>query len=189
MDKKSILVVEDEQSTATLLDTILKKHGYNVVLAHHGKMALSLIGAMRPDLIISDVIMPEMNGYEFFKQVRENAATAHIPFIVLTAHVKIGNTFYDLAVDAVMFKPVIATELLDKVDHLLTLGRQAEAAVSTAEIFRKHRGLIVMVSLLAVIFLAGLGFFLRFITPRWADKKMGEPVYIMKRKDLSDSFK
>ena len=118
MGKKKILIVEDEQTTATLLDSILKKHGYDVVIAHNGKLALSLLNAMRPDIIISDVIMPEINGLEFFKQVRKNENTSHIPFIVLTAHQKIASTFGELDIDASLTKPVVTDDLLKKVEIL-----------------------------------------------------------------------
>jgi len=79
-----ILVVEDSRTQAEFLKNILEKHGYVPSLAENGKRALEMIGAVQPEVIISDVLMPVMNGYEFCRAIKKDPRYRHIPVILLT---------------------------------------------------------------------------------------------------------
>ncbi|MDO9549780.1 MAG: response regulator [Methanoregula sp.] len=81
----NILIVEDSRVQAEILNHILESKGYSTVRAENGKIALELISQKKPDLIISDVIMPVMNGYELCKEIKKNEKTRDIPIILLTA--------------------------------------------------------------------------------------------------------
>jgi len=174
MGKKKILVVEDEQTTATLLDSALKKQGYDVVIAHNGKLALSLLEAMRPDIIISDVIMPEINGLEFFKQIRKNENTSHIPFVVLTAHQKIAKTFGELDVDAVLNKPVVINDLLEKIEILSTYGRTAATFVSGSK-GRNIKKSFIPLAFAAAIILVFVLILTQYLRSQWENRKIEPP--------------
>jgi CheY-like chemotaxis protein len=81
----SILIVEDSRVQAEILKHILESKGYHTAVAENGKIALEHVSQKRPDLIISDVIMPVMNGYELCKEIKKNESTRDIPLILLTA--------------------------------------------------------------------------------------------------------
>ena len=92
-----IIVMEDDASTRMLVASVLKKDGHDVLTAEDGEQGLQLMTPRRPDLIISDVQMPGMNGFQMLTALRANPANADIPVILLTslqerAHMRIGMT-------------------------------------------------------------------------------------------------
>lgn len=83
-NRKVILIVEDEKDIHVLLNELLSEK-YKLLLAYNGLEALKIIEDILPDIIISDVMMPFMDGVEFCKKIKTNLKTCHIPFIMLTA--------------------------------------------------------------------------------------------------------
>jgi|GEM_PF-6726685 len=161
METKKILIVEDDQTTAAFLDAVLKKEGYDVVIAHNGRIALSLLDGMKPDVIICDVMMPEVNGYEFFKQVRGNSSTSEIPFLVLTAHTQIGEAFGELDIEAMLNKPINTQELLEKLRLFVSYGKKAAKFMPNPARQKKVKRLLLLIAAVtAVIFVAGAGLFM-----------------------------
>lgn len=79
-----ILLAEDDRFLRKAADTALRRHGFSVVTATNGEEALEALRTMRPDLILLDLIMPKVQGFEVLRSVKENPATAHIPVIVLS---------------------------------------------------------------------------------------------------------
>ena len=79
-----VLVVDDEESLCELLAEVLSGE-YEIIKAFNGKTAFELASQRKPDIIISDVMMPHMSGVELLKALRENSETAHIPVILLSA--------------------------------------------------------------------------------------------------------
>lgn len=82
--EKTVLVVDDESHIRRLIEFTLKKGRYHLVMAANGREALELAVSERPDLIILDVLMPEMDGIEALQHLKANASTAAIPVILLT---------------------------------------------------------------------------------------------------------
>ena len=82
---KKILVVDDERDYVELLRNILTEHGFEVSSAYDGQEAIDAVGKVKPDLIILDIKMPRMNGYEVCKALGEHQQYRHIPFLMLTA--------------------------------------------------------------------------------------------------------
>src|SRR5262249_33787842 len=80
-----ILVVEDSHTQAELLYHILSTYDYRVTVAHNGKEALESIHQLKPTLVLSDIVMPEMDGYELCRQIKKTAHLQDIPVILLTA--------------------------------------------------------------------------------------------------------
>lgn len=87
-NQKTILVVEDDKSLSSVLEAKLGEDNYGVVVCKNGQEALDYLVDSKPDLIILDIIMPVMDGHEFFDKVKENAKTSNIPVIFLT---NLGN--------------------------------------------------------------------------------------------------
>jgi CheY-like chemotaxis protein len=79
-----ILLAEDDRFLRKAADTALRRHGFSVVTATNGEEALEALRTMKPDLILLDLIMPKVQGFEVLRSVKENPATAHIPVIVLS---------------------------------------------------------------------------------------------------------
>ncbi len=81
---KKILLVDDEEGLALLLSFMLQKDGYEVAVANDGEQAIEKLKTFEPDVIVSDVVMPNLDGIEMFKQIRANPKTANIPVIFIS---------------------------------------------------------------------------------------------------------
>lgn len=79
-----ILLAEDDRFLRKAADTALRRRGFSVVTATNGEEALEALRTMKPDLILLDLIMPKVQGFEVLRSVKENPATAHIPVVVLS---------------------------------------------------------------------------------------------------------
>ena len=115
---KTILVVDDEKRLVSLVETYLSQEGYRVVTAHNGKDALAAARREKPDLIVLDVMMPEMDGYEFMRKHRVENNT---PIILLTARVDDEEKVIGLEIgaDDYMTKPFRPRELVARVRAVL----------------------------------------------------------------------
>lgn len=118
--KQSILIVDDEQDIIELLKYNLEKEGFQVLSATNGREALVLAGR-RPDLIILDVMLPEMDGWEVCRTLRQNSQTAEIPVIFLTARENETDEVVGLELGAADYvtKPVRIRTLLARVKKAL----------------------------------------------------------------------
>ena len=119
-EKKTILIVEDEKLIRYLLKDILSEQ-YITYEASTGKEALAVIGRVVPDLIISDIMMPDMDGLEFCKVIKDTPASCHIPFVMLTARNTIEQETegYGSGADAYLSKPFQTEHLLVRLHKLL----------------------------------------------------------------------
>ena len=115
---KTILVVDDEKRLVSLVESYLTQEGYRVVSANNGQEALNVARREKPDLIVLDVMMPEMDGYEF---MRRHRADSNTPIILLTARVDDEEKVIGLEVgaDDYMTKPFRPRELVARVRALL----------------------------------------------------------------------
>lgn len=119
--KQCILVVEDYRPMLLALQDALEFEGYVVLTALGGQKALETLKKIRPDLIIADIIMPEMDGYELYQKVRARPEWQAIPFMFLTAstngeHIQRAK---ELGIDAYIAKPVTPVNLLAAIHELL----------------------------------------------------------------------
>lgn len=117
-----ILLVEDNEMNRDMLSRRLQRKGYAVVTAVDGASGVSIAQAELPDLILMDMNLPILDGWEATKQIRSNTQTGKIPIIAQTAHAMSGDREKCLAVgcDDYIAKPVEFQQLLVKIERLLT---------------------------------------------------------------------
>ncbi|WP_292348189.1 response regulator, partial [Methanoregula sp. PtaB.Bin085] len=131
---RKILVVEDSRTQAEMLKHTLEMHGYVVTLAENGRAALDLLDALQPDLIISDIVMPVMDGYEFCRTVKDDERFRHIPVILLTMLTNSRDVIYAMVSGADNFitKPYQGEYLVSRLKRILS-HRNAMVRTSPAE--------------------------------------------------------
>jgi DNA-binding response OmpR family regulator len=119
--QKRILAVDDEMVTARLMQYHLSRAGYEVTLAHDGVEALEKVQESRPDLIILDVMMPRLDGFEVIRQLKDNPDTEQIPVIMLTARSEAEDALqgYDSGAQWYLAKPFDPEVLLAYVRNTL----------------------------------------------------------------------
>ncbi|MFC1514411.1 response regulator [Candidatus Omnitrophota bacterium] len=118
---KKILVVDDEPSIVDLLGAMLAKSGYEVISALDGKSCLKKAESQKPDLIILDVVMPELDGFAVLDLLKKNQATKKIPVILLTALLKEDDLTKGLKEGANCFisKPFSIIDVLEEIKSAL----------------------------------------------------------------------
>jgi len=114
MANKKILAVDDERHIVRLVQVNLERQGYEVVTAFDGKEALEKVESENPDLIVLDVMMPYMDGFEVLQNLKKNQSTRDIPVIMLTAKAQDADVFrgWQSGVDCYLTKPFNPMELI-----------------------------------------------------------------------------
>jgi two-component system cell cycle response regulator DivK len=120
-----ILLVEDNEMNRDMLSRRLLRKGFEVVMAVDGGQAVSMAESEHPDLILMDMSLPVIDGWEATRRVKAAKATAHIPIIALTAHAMSGDREKALSAgcDDYDTKPIEMPRLLEKIDALLVRPR------------------------------------------------------------------
>lgn len=118
---RRILAVDDEQSIVRLIEVTLTRKGYEVITATNGREALCVAETERPDLILMDVMMPYMDGFEAMRHLKANEATRGIPVIMLTAKRHDADLLHGLEAGAASYltKPFNPMELIVLVERML----------------------------------------------------------------------
>ncbi|MBN2142570.1 response regulator [Candidatus Woesearchaeota archaeon] len=120
--KKTIMVVDDETHIVQLLQIILKEEGYNVIPVHTAKECLELLKTKKPDLLLLDVMMPDMNGKELCKKIREDPKTKdlRIAFLSILRKEEVGTDFFQsMGLKGHITKPFERDELVKKIKEFL----------------------------------------------------------------------
>jgi len=123
---KEILIVDDEPSIVVPIQFLMEQQGYNVLVAENGESALDIIYKYKPDLILLDIMLPRIDGYEVCEIVRLDPRYRDIKIIFLTAkgrEVEIAKGLA-LGADAYITKPFSNTELVSKVKELLAITHE-----------------------------------------------------------------
>lgn len=123
--QRTIMVVDDNPDIITIVKTILEGKGFTVFSASSGQELLNLLKSQKPDLLILDIMMPEMDGLEVLTQLKAVTDTARIPVILLTAKVQYEDVLggYKLGADYYITKPFTSTQLINGINLLLGEGK------------------------------------------------------------------
>jgi two-component system, cell cycle response regulator DivK len=116
-----ILLVEDNELNRDMLSRRLERKGYSVVLAVDGQSGVEMAGSHAPDLVLMDMSLPVLDGWEATRRLKADPATAHIPVIALTAHAMSGDRekALEAGCDDYDTKPIELPRLLEKIETLL----------------------------------------------------------------------
>lgn len=141
----TVLIVDDEPDSLEVAGRVLKYWGMNVHMAANGKEALGIVDKVMPTIILSDLSMPEMDGWELLHYLRDHPATHEIPVVALTAHAMLGDRDRAMKVgfDGYLTKPLSPRSFIDDLLEALTeqtVSRLAKPAISD------HRQLVNQVS-------------------------------------------
>ncbi len=127
-DSKVILCIEDEQEMIDLIRLILGRRGFDVRGANNGEEGLKIIQNDHPDLVLLDLMMPDMDGWEVYQHMKSDETTKNIPVIVVTARAQSIDKVLGLhiaKVDDYIAKPFSPQELLNSVDNVLAGKKNA----------------------------------------------------------------
>src|SRR4030042_5974754 len=129
---EKILVVDDDLDTLKLVGMMLQRQGYTIVAAINGAQALSKVPAEKPDLILLDVMMPDIDGFEVCRRIRSDASFASIPILMFTAKTQVDDKVqgFESGADDSLPKPTHPAELLAHVKALLGRSRVTTAATT-----------------------------------------------------------
>ena len=124
-----VLIAEDDEDIARLIQLNLQPHGYDVVTAPDGQHLLSIVNDVLPDLVLLDVMMPKIDGFEVCRRLKADARTKHIPVIMLTARSLQADKVIGLTAgaDDYLIKPFDGTELALRVTSSIRRGREMRA--------------------------------------------------------------
>ena len=119
-DEWKIIIVEDSPTQREQLKDILETHGYQVIAASNGKEALGLLRSDKPNVVISDIVMPEMDGYELCKQIKTDVKLKDIPVLLLTALADPADVIKGLecGADNFLTKPYDERVLFSRIEDL-----------------------------------------------------------------------
>jgi two-component system alkaline phosphatase synthesis response regulator PhoP len=126
--KETLLVVDDEEDLLELIAYNLKKEGYQVLTCDNGKEGIRLAREFRPDLVLLDVMMPDMNGIEVCREIKHDPEMKHTPIVFLTAKMdeKIEVQGLDLGADDYLSKPISTSKLKSRIKAVLRRYRNAD---------------------------------------------------------------
>ena len=126
--KARILVVDDNPDSLAIMRTILENHGYEVVAAGNGTDGLAVVRSTPVDLVLLDVMMPDMSGIEVLQQIKLDAATGRLPVILVTAKTQDDDLLsgYEYGADYYIPKPFTAKQLLYGIELVLGQGGGGE---------------------------------------------------------------
>jgi CheY-like chemotaxis protein len=125
---KKILIVDDDLESVKLIGLMLERRGYAITAAQSGAQALAKVQADSPDLIILDIMMPDMDGYEVCRRLRANPTTADVPIIMFTAKTQLDDKVagFQAGADDYLTKPVHPEELASHVEAVLMRAARRE---------------------------------------------------------------
>jgi len=120
-----ILIAEDEPATRFIFATILKDRGYDVVTCENGRECIGIMKNEKPDTIILDIQMPDMDGFEVLKVLKSNPETNDIPVIIVSGNAEPQNIkrAFDLGATEFIAKPANIEELLIRVSNVLKIKK------------------------------------------------------------------
>jgi DNA-binding response OmpR family regulator len=120
VDRKRVLVIDDDLPLRGMLAAALRQHGFQVLLAGDGAEGQRALTIHNPDVILLDLAMPDVNGWDFLQRLQETGHLGTVPIIVVSAHVRVEpQALLQMGVSAILPKPFNLPDLLDVIEHLV----------------------------------------------------------------------
>jgi|CXWL01.1.fsa_nt_gi DNA-binding response OmpR family regulator len=132
---KRILLIDDEKDIVQIMRKKIQAAGFQVSVAYNGRDGLEITSSEHPHLILTDVVMPVMDGFAFYHELKNRQDVSHIPVIVATAHGGTEETFRALGVKDFLTKPFDTQVLLDKVNHFFLQTKAVKVVMATKMLF------------------------------------------------------
>ena len=120
---KTSLVIDDEPTAVTFAQNTLESAGFSVAVASNGEEGLAKASMAKPDIILLDILMPGMDGFTFFKELKKSEETKDIPVVILTARKNMEDSFMALGAENFITKPTSAKVLLERIKPLTSRQR------------------------------------------------------------------
>lgn len=142
---EKILIIDDDVDTLKLVGLIVQRQGYEVQVASSGPQALAMLQSDAPDLVLLDIMMPEMDGYEVARKMREDPRTAEIPIIMFTAKSQLDDKVagFEAGADDYLTKPTQPRELLAHIKAVLARASKSRLPVTPSQSLAAERGYMV----------------------------------------------
>lgn len=131
----TVLIVDDSRTQVHLLRLVLEKFGYRTLAAYDGEEGVDMAIRERPDLILMDIVMPNVNGFQATRMIRKNPVTADIPVIIISGAEQMSDKIWGIRLGANDFiaKPLSRTILIGKIKALLNAKGQPENSITHTE--------------------------------------------------------
>lgn len=119
VDRKRVLVIDDDLPLRGMLAAALRQHGFQVLLAGDGAEGQRALKLHNPHIILLDLAMPNVNGWDFLQRLKETGHLGSVPIIVVSAHLRVEpQAVLQMGVSAILPKPFNLAELIDLIEHL-----------------------------------------------------------------------
>ena len=119
VDRKRVLVIDDDLPLRGMVAAALRHHGFQVLLAGDGGEGQRALNIHHPDVVLLDLAMPDVNGWDFLQRIKETGHLGQVPIIVVSAHLRIEpQAVLQMGVSAILPKPFNLPELIDLIDAL-----------------------------------------------------------------------
>ena len=119
VDKKRVLVIDDDLPLRGMLAAALRQHGFQVLLAGDGAEGQRALTIHNPDVVLLDLAMPDVNGWDFLQRLQETGHLGRVPIIVVSAHLHVDpQAILQMGVKAILPKPFNLPELIDVIEHI-----------------------------------------------------------------------
>jgi len=120
VDRKRVLVIDDDMPLRGMLAAALRQHGFQVLLAGDGAEGQRALNIHHPDVILLDLAMPNVNGWDFLQRLNETGHIGRVPIIVVSAHLRVDpQAVLQMGVSAILPKPFNLEDLLSLIEHLI----------------------------------------------------------------------
>ncbi len=124
---KRILIVDDDNDILTSTAQVLRKHGFEVMTAQSGRTALSVLEHTLPDLVLTDVLMPDIDGFSLFKSLKTCQRTSQIPVVIVTGRGQMRDSFAAIGACGFLAKPFTPQELISQIEETFSVRQMAQA--------------------------------------------------------------
>lgn len=119
VDRKRVLVIDDDMPLRGMLAAALRQHGFQVLLAGDGAEGQRALNIHHPDVILLDLAMPNVNGWDFLQRLKETGHLGRVPIIVVSAHLRVEpQAVLQMGVSAILPKPFNLDDLISLIEHL-----------------------------------------------------------------------